>query len=244
MRTKLTPTFTSGKMKLMFHTIVECTDSLVRTVDKHSTDKSPIDIKEVLGCFTTDIIGSCAFGLDCKSFEHEDAEFRKYGKRIFAVSPMRILKIMLATSYPNLARKLNLSVQEDDIIDFFLNAVRNNYNYRIKDNIKRNDFFQLLIDIKKECEENGEQFSDENLAALCFLFFIAGFETSSTASTFALYELAKNQELQSKVRDEVKEVLARHNGEVTYEAIKEMKYLRCVLDGEIATLLFGGGDIF
>lgn len=43
--------------------------------------------------------------------------------------------------------------------------------------------------------------------------------------TFALYELSRNEEVQSKVREEVNAVLKRHDGKITYEAIKEMKYL-------------------
>lgn len=216
----------------MYHTVIECTDNLVKGVHKHTIDKSPIDIKEVLGCFMTDIIGSCAFGLECNSFVDEDAEFRKYGRKIFAPTITGLLKIMFISAYPNLSKTLNIDTGKQDVKDFFLNVVKSNYNYRVKENIVRNDFFQLLLDIKKECEEKGEKFSIENLAAQCFLFFIAGFETSSTASTFTLFELAKNQEVQDKVRQEIKKVLEKHDGKMTYEAIYEMKYLRCVLDGE------------
>lgn len=219
-------------MKLMFHTIIECTDGLVKTVDKLATNNTPVDIKEVLGCFTTDIIGSCAFGLECKSFAEEDADFRKYGRKIFTPTINGMLKTILVTAYPNLARKINISNQNQDVTDFFLDVVKNNYSFRTNENFRRNDFFQLLIDIKRECEKKGEEFSVENLAAQCFIFFIAGFETSSTATTFALYELAKNVELQDKAREEIRHVLQKYGGEMTYEAIQDMKYLRCILDGK------------
>lgn len=49
--------------------------------------------------------------------------------------------------------------------------------------------------------------------------------------TFALYELARNPEVQEKARQEINEVLKRHNWKVTYEAIQEMNYLKQVLDG-------------
>lgn len=50
--------------------------------------------------------------------------------------------------------------------------------------------------------------------------------------TFALYELALNQDVQDKLRDEIKAVLAEHEDKLTYEGMKQMNYLQMVLDGE------------
>lgn len=57
LRAKLTPTFSSGKIKVMFNTLLECGDSLLQTVRKFSEEAEAVDIKEVLGCFSTDVIG-------------------------------------------------------------------------------------------------------------------------------------------------------------------------------------------
>lgn len=77
----------------------------------------------------------------------------------------------------------------------------------------------------------------DEAAAQCFVFFLAGFETSSTTMTFALYELAVHQDIQDKVREEIKSVLAKHNNKISYDSLKEMKYQRQVIDG-ILTLPF------
>lgn len=44
-----------------------------------------------------------------------------------------------------------------------------------------------------------------------------------------MYEMAKNPQYQQKVRDEVTAILSKHNGEITYESLKEMSYIDSVI---------------
>jgi cytochrome P450 family 6 len=77
----------------------------------------------------------------------------------------------------------------------------------------------------------------EVIAAHVFVFFVAGFETSSTTMTFCLHELARNPDIQERVRNEIDTVLDRHGGNVTYESVFEMEYLEKFVDGK-STILF------
>lgn len=65
---------------------------------------------------------------------------------------------------------------------------------------------------------------DRTVFKLLVVFFLAGFETSSTALSYALYELALNQELQDRTRVEIEKVLAEHDGKITYDAIMSMEW--------------------
>lgn len=61
-------------------------------------------------------------------------------------------------------------------------------------------------------------------------FFIAGFETTSNAVAFALYELSLRQDCQDKLRKEIGETMT--TDEVSFEQIQKMKYLDMVLSGK------------
>ena len=51
--------------------------------------------------------------------------------------------------------------------------------------------------------------------------------------SFCCYELALNQDSQDRLRTEIEEVAERYNGEVTYDGIKDMKYLDMVFNETI-----------
>jgi len=71
-----------------------------------------------------------------------------------------------------------------------------------------------------------------SLAAQAFVFFVAGFETSSNTMTFCLYELSLHQDIQDRLREEIDFVLQKHDGKLTYEGIQEMEYLDKVVSGK------------
>ncbi|KAJ8932740.1 hypothetical protein NQ314_014437 [Rhamnusium bicolor] len=203
LRTKLTPTFTSGKLKSMFPILVDCGILLEKYFEESIGGKEAVDIKDVL---------------------EPNSPFREYGKKIFEDSKLVTLKMTFAMSFPNVARALGVTVTPKDVSQFFTKVVEDAVTYREKNNYVRKDFLQLLIDIKNNKEqENGSQ-------AQSFVFFIAGFETSSTTMTFALFELATHPEIQKKVREEINTVLAKHNNQITYDSLSDLKYMGQVID--------------
>ncbi|KAF2887325.1 hypothetical protein ILUMI_18848 [Ignelater luminosus] len=237
LRMKLTPTFTSGKMKMMFQTLLECGKQLSDYMENNSMKEEPVNIKDILGCFTTDVIASCAFGIECNSFKDTDSEFREHLKRNFVIKPSQLMAIVLGLTAPNLSRRLGLKTTPKEVADFFRKIIAETVKYREENNFVRKDFLQLLIELKNnvlegdgEYQHDGKSLTMNELAAQAFLFLIAGFETSSTTMTFCLYELARNQDIQDLVREEVISVLERHDGKLTYEGIMEMKYMGQVIE--------------
>lgn len=62
-------------------------------------------------------------------------------------------------------------------------------------------------------------------------FFIAGFETTSNAIGFSLYELCLRQDCQEKLRQEINEYF-KFDDDITFENVQKMKYLDMVLSGK------------
>lgn len=242
MRTKLTPVFTSARMKYMFTTVVKVGESLVEALQKAAREslESEVEIRDFCARFTTDVIGTCAFGIECNSLQDPDAEFRKKGKSIF-MEPRHgpLVQFFLITN-PKLARKLHCKLLPDHVTEFFLNIIKQTVNYRLENNIKRNDFMDLIIELKAKNEETvkaskgidlSHGLTIEQMAAQTFVFFVAGFETSSTTMSFCLYELSRNLDIQEKLRREILDTIEQAQGELTYEGMNSMKYLEQVVAG-------------
>lgn len=235
LREKLTSVFTSGKMKYMFPIVTKIADEMITTVDKELKISTEVEVKELFARFTTDVIGNVAFGLECNSLSDPNAKFREMGRRTLNIDIARSIFTMVA---PGIARQLHMKAFNTKITNFYVDIVRDTVQYREQNNIERNDFMDLLIKMRNKNKSNDE--ADINLSGLslneivsqAFIFFVAGFETSSSTMTFTMFELAQNQEVQELARRNVNEVLARHKGEFTYEAINEMKYIHQCIDGK------------
>lgn len=244
LRQKLTPTFTSGQLKYMFKTLVDCGKTLEELLEQQN---GTLDIKDVMSRYTTDIIASCAFGIESNTMKDPDTDFRKYGKLFFEQSFFNGFKQFIFITLPSsLLNFLRIKAIRSDVSNFFFNVVNEVVNYRETNNVQRKDFMQLLLQLKNSGKVNedgqtngkkqdGSRLTMNEIAAQAFVFYLAGFETSSTTMTFALFEIAQNQHLQDKLREEISTVLAKHNGEVTYEAVMEMQYLQNVIDGKFMT---------
>lgn len=72
----------------------------------------------------------------------------------------------------------------------------------------------------------------ELMAAQCFIFFLAGFDTSSGILGHCLLELSKQPQYQEKLRDEVRRAVREiGNGEITYDILNKIPYMDQVVFG-------------
>lgn len=239
LRNKMTPSFTSGKIKAMFPTMYEVGAELRRHMDVKCTGSSTgwveIEITDVMARYNTDIIVSCAFGMQCNSLFDANSEFRAIGKKMLTFDRIRLYTLYAAMLFRQPARAMGFRLLHKDVSEFIIAMCKQTIDQRRTKQIKRKDFMQLMIDMYddgNQTNQEGERLSLEEIAGCVFLFFFAGFETSSTAMTYTLFELAQNHDIQTAVRNEINDICRKYDGEITYDGLMEMPLLDRVVYGE------------
>ncbi|XP_050439568.1 probable cytochrome P450 6a14 [Adelges cooleyi] len=234
MRNKISPVFTSRMLRNMHDQIEDCSGELLRNVQSDlELCSDSIEVRHVMGNYSTDVIGTCAFGLQLNAISDKDSPFRQAGKAIFNPPRPSLLKQTLLTIVPRLNKLLKITPWPAHLTDFFINAFKDTMKYREDNNISRNDLVQCLMQARTDFVINkidpSVNFTEVDIIANAFIMFAAGFETVSTTMSYCLYELALNKTIQDRVRKEMLVAKTKHNGETNSELLTDLSYLGMVI---------------
>lgn len=153
LRTQFTPLFTSSKLKEMFSLILECSNHLESYMDTLIKKGEPIDMREVSARYTTDVVGSCAFGIDMNSLSEKESVFRRLGKLIFATNLRKILSIRIQDMLPWLYNSFLYVLPRDEKTRIIMKLMTETMEYREENNVFRPDFINMLLNLKKHPEK-------------------------------------------------------------------------------------------
>uniref|UniRef100_A0A1I8PR31 Cytochrome P450 n=1 Tax=Stomoxys calcitrans TaxID=35570 RepID=A0A1I8PR31_STOCA len=230
LRRKFGPAFAPNMTKTMYPLVTKCCEQFVEVL-KQSVETSHYvtNVHDLCSRFAIDVIGSIAFGVECNSFKDPQAMFRTLGEKASREHFQSIFQFK--TKYLDILKLFNVKYHSKETTDFFTNLVKETMKQREEHAIQRGDFMDILIELKND--PNGwaaYPLTLERLVAQAFLFFGAGYNSTAAALSEALYEMAKNQDIQNKARQEVFEVLRQSgSSDISYECTKEMKYIKQVI---------------
>lgn len=94
------------------------------------------------------VISTVAFGLETKCIGNSTNRFRKMADAIFNQTKWETFKFLFMQSFQEFSKFLGLTQNTKETTDFFMGVVKNSISYREANNVKRNDFLQLLIQLK------------------------------------------------------------------------------------------------
>jgi len=194
MRSALSPTFSSGKLRKMFEQFDISGQKLFKYVEEHFPKSSSsssqsngydVNLDEILRRYTVDVIGSVAYGMETNALKEKDSDFLKYATKAGKTDFARIVRTVMMQSLPKLAGLLKLQFLDGESANFFQGILLSAIRMRETTGEKRNDFLQLLLEArnayrnqKSASEVSGDvmayDFTDEIINAQAFTFFFAG----------------------------------------------------------------------
>lgn len=210
MRATLSPAFTGSKMRQMFDFVSVVGQQTAKTMSEEirKGGESSFEFKALAMKFTVDVIASCAFGIEVNSFKNPDNEFYRIATKTTNMNTTsQIIKFIGFSVAPKVMKFLGIELFDNDIIEFFQKATHETMRAREEQGIVRPDMINLLMQARKgqlthnnnteektvdgyatvEESQIGQSevkrvWDDDDLAAQCFLFFLAGFDTVSCFS--------------------------------------------------------------
>nr|AHZ12896.1 cytochrome P450 monooxygenase [Panonychus citri] len=230
MRSLLSPTFTSGKMKKMFTLIKGCTQDALKALEKLSkTQSSSFDPRKFWGRYNMDVIAKCCFAANLDVYSDEESILQQNFTKVVTGDPIRFLFIFSVPEWLTKALKISgFPVKNIEYLrDLTLALIEKRKNR--KDKVE--DLLQILIDSESpEVDDDSKdatkvRLTSEEIVSASVVFLIAGFETTSTLLTWACYRLALNQNVQEKLFEEVSAADVQN-----YDVLSGLTYLDAVIN--------------
>uniref|UniRef100_A0A3Q3X5B8 Cytochrome P450 3A n=1 Tax=Mola mola TaxID=94237 RepID=A0A3Q3X5B8_MOLML len=186
-RSILSPSFTSGRLKEMYSIMLQHSSNLINSLRKKVEADEVIEVKEVFGPYSMDVVTSTAFSVDIDSINHPSdpfvANIKKMVKFDF-LNPMLVLVVLFPFLRP-IIEGMNVSFFPRDVLEFFYSFLKKIKDERSRDETKnRVDFMQLMVNAHvsenhKEDPNSQKGLTDDEILAQAMIFIFAGYETSS-----------------------------------------------------------------
>lgn len=188
-------------------------------------EAGPVDIHRQMVLFTLMSVGKSLFGEPMTK-----TELNQFADAIETIQSYLVKKVVQPYLFPYFfltgQDKKHHKIREegDQIIIDYIESRR-------KSGDKGADILQLILDTPYK--DTGELMSDETVKVEILQLLVAGNETSTTAATWTMYQLAQHPHHIQKIRDEIETVCG--NKPIDYGMLHSLTYLTQVLDESMRT---------
>lgn len=243
LRSKLSPTFSSGKIKKVIPIFKESWKKLVKYIDQWSSPDGEIDLVECFSKFTLDTITSAICGMNSHALaQRELSSFELIGKKFSITFGTKVMiKFAIVYYFPKFAGWMGFSVSESaEFHKFCSDGIKTEIKSREKTGRKRDDFIEWMLEARKSWDDGkgvaatdtSDLLDDDGIVSNCEIFILGGSETTQTLLIFCAYAIAIHPEVQGRLRKEVDGAWEENGGDFTYDSIQRMKYLDMVINGK------------
>nr|AUX14924.1 cytochrome p450 CYP5A3 [Kryptolebias marmoratus] len=151
-RSVITPTFSTAKLKEMVPLINTANNALMNNLSVHAESEKAFDIHECFHYFTMDVIASVAFGTQLDSLNNPDHPLVRHVQMFFASSffrPLLLLYILFPSIMAPFARLIP-KIKQAYLDKFFISSIKTIIKQREEQppDQRRRDFLQLMLDAR------------------------------------------------------------------------------------------------
>ncbi|UMM43552.1 hypothetical protein L5515_019015 [Caenorhabditis briggsae] len=245
LRSLASPAFSVRALKQVHNKMENSVLCMIDHMAKHE-NSAAFNIHEYYQEFTYDVISRLAMGQAySEQFNNEGVNIVK---KIFMRSN-RTLPWYLAVLFPRFQNTVknfffkHESIRGGDVALLYKFCEKAVYD-RIKERSAnaeqeiendQNDFIDMFLDYYTEAEIEDAEFgttvekkvTSEDVIGSCFVFLLAGFDTTANALAYASYLLAKNPEKMHKAQQEIDEICTSEN--ISYDDIAKLNYLDSII---------------
>lgn len=233
-RSTLSPTFSSIKLKEMFGIVENCVDAAMLKLNKSVKENNGrFETKEIFSRLSLDVICSAAFSTNVHA-QDEDGKSPKIielAKKTFDFSVFGRPWFVFILIFPwieNILALFNYRVLPKDSIEYFGNLVDHLIKSRNDKKSLRTDLMQLMLQSRISDEEAhkglNKGLTKTEIVGNSMIMMLAGYETTANSMIFFAFNLATYKDVQEKLYREIQEAVAQHNG-INYDMVTKLKYL-------------------
>ncbi|XP_052868407.1 cytochrome P450 4d8-like [Anopheles cruzii] len=240
----ITPTFHFKILEQFVKVFNTETNTMVELLRKH-VDGKEFDMYDYVTLMALDSICETSMGTTVDAQHNPDNQYVQNVKRMAVLVLLRTLSIV--GPYPTLydlfhpnsweqrrvirelhaftdsvirSRREQLAKDKQENVNFDMNE-ENLYSKR------KMTFLDLLLNVNVD----GKPLSDLDIREEVDTFMFEGHDTTTSGISFTIYELARNQDVQERVYEEIVSILGpdHKTAELTYQNLQDFKYLDLVV---------------
>jgi cytochrome P450 len=176
-------------------------------------DSMTLDVNDFYGVLTLDILTSSIFSFGSRdkvaNLRKQIDHYQRHGRFL----------LKLPINYPKWVIRGKLKKSIDSIKLTVMTIIKQRQESK---DIKGDDLLDLMLSLTYE--DNKKHMSSKQIRDEVITLLIAGHETTTLAISWAVYEIARNQDLQNLLREEIYLSLIEHK-EINHAMLKELKIL-------------------
>ncbi|KAJ3380334.1 Lanosterol 14-alpha-demethylase [Lobulomyces angularis] len=185
-----------------------------------------VELFPVLAELTIRTASSCLMGKEIRDQLHSNVA------KLFHDLDCGLTPLNVFVEYLPLPRFINRDRANKELTELFLEIIKKRKLLENDPNVKYEKKFDVLESLMNSDYKSGSKMSDVAVSHMMIALLMAGQHTSSTTGSWFLFELAKNPELQKKIREEHSMILTGKTDtpkkdlpDLTFETLKQCTFL-------------------